>query len=71
MMMHYCQEEKTWLSFESKCSWCGMPERNPPANAVDCEDFAKGWVDEAGYMDLPTAVEMLRRFSSEFKSDPK
>ena len=26
MIEHYCPEEKTLLSFEGECNWCGMLE---------------------------------------------
>ena len=26
MQRHFCIEEKTWLDFENKCSWCNLTE---------------------------------------------
>lgn len=40
MINHYCHEEKTKVSFEGTCNWCGMTE-NEAAYQNGAEDMKR------------------------------
>jgi len=37
MQTHFCRVEKTWLTFEHTCNWCGLNEQQANAPMTDAE----------------------------------